>query len=268
MKKSKQIRLEAMSFMLLGAMIITGASTAAKTVKPATAGAAEPMEEDREKVEDTGENGRNDAFQVRLPACTEEVFDFIMDPQELISKTEAAAYGDCVFEEGATLFFKRSDERRLEDYSSQSDTLEIANMGTTEAEITLTAAVLEETLGGIAMTEDMDFIGDKGPSLYLALTDGSETIPITREGGASIYRTLEGKSGEDGNYGSYWFQLTGAANPNGDWSQVTSASPKVVVTWSVSLKEREETEKAEKSDEESAPAEGGEDSRSGTAPDV
>ena len=237
MKRSKRIRMEMMSLVLLGAMVITGASTASETMKPATAGAAEQMAEDGKKGEETERDG---AFQVKLPACTEDVFDFIMDPQEVISKTEAAAYGGSVFEEGATLFFKRSDEKRLEDYSSQSDTLEIANLGTWDVEVTLTAAVLEETLGGIAMTEDMDFIDDEGPSLYLALTDGNETIPITREGGASIQRRLEGRSGEDGNYGSYWFQLTGAANPDGDWSQVTDAAPKVVVTWSVSLIEGEE----------------------------
>ena len=49
-------------------------------------------------------------FQVILPVGTDDVFDFIMDPQQLITKTEAAAYEGSRFEEGATLFFRHSDK--------------------------------------------------------------------------------------------------------------------------------------------------------------
>jgi len=227
----------AMVFTLSGLVALTGPFTVSGSMKTATEGNAGRVAEIPADVDGTGRNGREDAFQVVLPTSTETVFDFIMDPQELISQTEAAAYGDCVFEEGATLFFKRADGESLEDYSSYSDALVIENKGTENVEVAVKATVVPESMGGITMTDDMDFIDDTDTSLYLALTDGSETVPIDMEEGASICTTLEGSWGEDGNYGSYWFQLTGAVNKNGDWSQLQEAAPRVVVTWSVSLNE-------------------------------
>ena len=64
-----------------------------------------------------------------------------MDPQKLISQTDAAAYGGSVFEEEATLFFRRRDGEVPEDYSSSSDALVITNAGTAEADLTVTAEI-------------------------------------------------------------------------------------------------------------------------------
>ena len=84
--------------------------------------------DDKEKIfgQEQGDKQKN-IPQVLLPTNTENIFDFIMDPQQLISMTNAAAYDGRKFEKNATLFFMRSDESRKEDYRSASDAIKIAN---------------------------------------------------------------------------------------------------------------------------------------------
>lgn len=178
---------------------------------------------------------REQVFQVILPTNTDHIFDFIMDPQELISKTEAAAYDGSRFEEGATLFFKRSDGESDEEYSSFSDVVRIMNAGRAAVNVSLTAYISPSSIAGLAMTDDPDFLDDENPSLYLALTDGEETVPINSQYGASIDAWIEGAG--DGEYHAYSFQLTGAVNRNGDWSQLTHVAPEVIVTWEVTMDE-------------------------------
>lgn len=47
---------------------------------------------------------KQDIYQVVLPTVTEDMFNFIIDPQGLINKTDGAAYDGKSFEEGGTLF--------------------------------------------------------------------------------------------------------------------------------------------------------------------
>ena len=167
---------------------------------------------------------------------TEHVFDFIMDPQELIRKTDAAAYSGSRFEEDATLFFRRSDDGTEVDYSSSSDALEIVNKGEREVKVTLTARVFPDSIAGITMSEDPEFPGNADASLYLALTDGEATVPVDGEDGAVIETVIPGVlKGEEPN--EYAFQLIGAVNKEGDWSEMVDIAPKVTVTWMVSMDE-------------------------------
>ena len=101
----------------------------------AVAGAPEPVESGTEQ------EAKSDICQVIFPGDTEHVFDFIMDPQRLISQTNAAAYGGSVFEADATLFFRRRDGGVPEDYSSSSDALVIVNGGTADVELTVEESV-------------------------------------------------------------------------------------------------------------------------------
>lgn len=167
----------------------------------------------------------DDLLQVILPMNTDHVFDFIMDPQKLIEKTEAAAYDGDRFEEGATLFFRRSDGKADKEYSSSSDALTIVNKGSLPVEVTLDARLLAESVHGLTISDDREFGEDTGPALYLALTDGAQTVPIDLTEGASITAVVKGE---------YSFWLTGAVNENGDWSEMNEAEPKVTVTWKVS----------------------------------
>lgn len=193
--------------------------------------------------------GREDVFRVMFPTETEGVFDFIMDPQELIRMTDAAAYGGLSFEEGANLFFRRHDGGMEEDYSSSSDALVITNIGAADASIQVSAGISPDSLGNIVMTGDPSFEGDTKASLYLALTDGVHTAPILEGQDAVIQVTLAGSEEAD-RPEEYRFWLVGAVNGNGDWSEVTGAVPKVTVTWSASADGPEEPETGRPAEEE------------------
>lgn len=205
--------------------------------------------------------GEAEVFQVLFPTDTERVFDFIMDPQELIAQTDAAAYGGLTFEEGATLFFRRQEEGAKVDYSSVSDALVITNMGSSDVELTVTAGISRESLGALAMTDDCEFTDDTKASLYLALTDGEHVAPISGEEGAVIRTTLAGVDEGDGAGREYRFWLVGAVNRNGDWSETGGANPKVTVTWSAAPVEKEGPEADPEEEEEALPLESDGESR-------
>ncbi len=209
---------------------------------------SEVMEQPETEMEaDKGEIG--EITKVILPTSEVDFFDFILDPQELIYKTNAAAYGGKKFEEGATLFFQRFDGKAEEDYTSDSDAVLIANKGNGPVDVEVNASITVTEAAGLAMTDDREFTDDTRASLYLALTDGETTVPITLEEGASICVELlaaaEGTS-EDGIY-SFW--LTGAANKNGDWYGLKDMGIEVTVTWKVTAVE-EPMQKDEKIKEE------------------
>lgn len=201
-----------------------------------------------------------DIFQVVLPTSADDVFDFILDPQGLINETDGAAYGGKKFEDDATLFFKRTDDEAGYDYSSTSDAVTIINKSSVPADVILTACVLEDSLDGIVMTDDDAFTEDTSASMYLALTDGNNTIPILAGKNSSIQMTIPAaENAYEYRYDSekdqytyelkedlsniefpkYSFQLIGAANWNGNWQEVGDVKPEVVVTWVVTRGERE-----------------------------
>lgn len=206
-------------------------------------GIATPDTADRQKgnVKETDFEqtiARGDIFQVTMPADVEHVFDFIMDPQELIKKTDAAAYSGSHFEEDATLFFRRTDGGEEVNYSSSSDVLTITNNGEADVLVTLTARISPDSISGITMSDDPEFPDNTEASLYLALTDGEMTEPVSSEDGAVMQVVIPGVfPGEEPN--EYWFQLTGAVNREGDWSQVVDVAPKITVTWMVSMDEED-----------------------------
>lgn len=200
---------------------------------------------------------KQDIYQVVLPTVTEDMFNFIIDPQGLINKTEGAAYDGKSFEEGGTLFFERKDGDVKEDYSSTSDAITIENRSSMAIDVSVEVKVDKESLEGIVLTDDKEFTDDKGASLYLALTDGEEVIPISADGvsmnvtvdaapeGAYEYAydeesgeyTYEMSSDLEGiEFPEYSFRLVGAANGKGDWSELMGAVPKISVSWRIAPK--------------------------------
>lgn len=199
-----------------------------------------------------------DIYQVVLPTVNNETFNFIIDPQGLINKTNGAAYDGKTFEQNSTLFFKRTDGKVREDYSSASDVVTITNKGSNAIDISLNISVSPESLGGVQLTGDRNFTNDKNASIYLALVDGQNIVPIGPEGitkdvtveaapegayeygydkrqGEYTYQLRENDGGIE--FGSYSFQITGAANGNGDWSKLTDIKPQITVSWKVASKE-------------------------------
>lgn len=180
---------------------------------------------------------------VVLPTDAVGIFDFILDPQELINKTNASPYDGKIFEEGATLFFKRSEDEALVDYSSISDAVTIVNKGDTSVDIVITASITVFGKDGFAMTDDREFTNDKRPSLYLALTDEETEVPIMGEGqeAASLSITIPSASEEEEGANEYSFRLTGVANKEGDWTGMNALSFEVAVTWAVIAEGEEST---------------------------
>ncbi len=217
--------------------------------------ASEP-EQPQVSEADAAEN--DDRVQAVLPTDAVGIFDFILDPQELIYKTNASAYDGQTFEEGATLFFKRSDGEVLENYSSTSDAVTITNTGSTPIDVAITAGITVQAKEEFAMTDDREFTEDTRPSLYLALTDGETEIPIMGDGeeAAIVNITVPPVSKEEPEDNVYSFRLTGAANKEGDWSRLKNISFEVSVTWVVAAQEEE-------TDSEEAPLENEESDLSG-----
>jgi len=166
-------------------------------------------------------------YDVELPTLAEEsVFNYVLDPQGIITATDAIMYGGVPFEKGATLFFENSKG----DYgvSSRSDLLTVTNKSTIPVKISVYANITPAD--GVIMVSDRAF-ADESTSLYLALVgeDGTE-IPIGT--GAEAVLVKEMKEAQTDVFDSFSFGLTGACNSNGDWRFVNH-TPKVTVTWKV-----------------------------------
>jgi hypothetical protein len=197
---------------------------------------------------------KENVYQVVLPTVTNEAFDFIIDPQGLINKTNGAAYSGATFSEASTLFFKRTDGKIEEDYSNKSDEVTITNMSSIAIKLSVNISMLESSLGGINMTDDESFIDDTSTSLYMALIDGKNVVPIGYEGASFeveieaapeeayeysydnqldkySYKLKDDISGID--FHKYTFQLTGAANGKGDWSKLDNVAPEINVSWKI-----------------------------------
>lgn len=196
------------------------------------------------QASDTGMAENDDKIRVILPTDAVGIFDFILDPQELISKTNASAYDGKLFEEGATLFFKRSEGESLVDYSSTSDAVIIVNRGLVPVNVVITAGITVQAGDEFAMTDDKEFADDTRPSLYLALTDGETEVPIMGEGeeAASLTITIPPASEEEEGADECAFRLTGAANKEGDWSGMGNISFEVDVTWTAAAEQQEAPE--------------------------
>lgn len=201
-----------------------------------------------------------DVYQVVLPTVGNNAFDFIMDPQGLINKTNGAAYEGKTFEPNSTLFFKRTDGKAPVDYSSTSDEIKITNRGSSDIDVSLHISISPESLCGIQLSGDREFLNDTSTSIYLALVDGEHILPIGSEGidmsvtvsaapeeayeygydkaqGEYTYQLRENVDGIE--FDSYSFQITGAANGKGDWSKLTEVKPQIQVSWKIVSKEGE-----------------------------
>lgn len=164
---------------------------------------------------------------VELPTMEKEgnsLLDFILDPQGLITATNAVRYGGMYFEEGATLYFKNSDGPY--DYSKNSDQLIVTNRGEEVIEVTISAQITD--LGNAMITRDKTYAEDVRSSIYLAIVDsrGSE-IAFDENGWVSITVVVE-----PGVEGKYAFGLTGSCNSNADWTGV-NVTPQLSVMWTI-----------------------------------
>ena len=182
-----------------------------------------------------------DVYEVVLPAVTDEIFDFIIDPYGLLNHTNGAAYEGKSFQENSTLFFQRSDSTAEADYSNMSDPVTITNMSSKAINVSVDISVEESSLDGIVLTEDKEFKDDAGASIGAdgisveaaigAAPEGAYEYEYNSESGEYTYGLTGDTSGIE--FGTYSFQLTGAANRNGDWSGAMDAKPQIKVVWRI-----------------------------------
>lgn len=198
-----------------------------------------------------------DVYQVVLPTVSEHTFDFIIDPTKMIEQTNGVRYGGKTFEKNSTLFFRRTDKEKKEDYSSVSNPITIINKSSIPIDVSMNVSMPSSLLSGIQLSEDKDFKGNSDASLYMAVVNGNHITPVGVNG-VSIATTLDAapkdafeyiynkergkyayvlkKSLDSSIFSTYSFQITGAANENGDWSEFAEASPQIRVTWKITQK--------------------------------
>lgn len=197
---------------------------------------------------------REDVVSLELPTIVESetsVFDFILDPQKLLYKTDAARFGGGTVEEGATLLFQNKEGQY--DFSRYSDQLTVTNRSTVPVRLTISACITD--LGELQVVESDDFTDSEDCSIYIAVVDSQGNVrPISADGEVSI--SLEMHAAPDNAYvyslnedlqtyqlvmsgtqnkidfDKYSFGLVGACNPNADWRNV-SVHPVITVTWRV-----------------------------------
>lgn len=201
-----------------------------------------------------------DVYQVVLPTVSSHTFDFIIDPLGLISQTNGAGYNGKTFEKDATLFFRRTDKEKKTDHSSISNPITITNRGSIPIDVSLKVRMDPSSLAGIRMTADREFAGDNSASLYMAVLDGEKTMPVGMDG-VDITTTLDaapeaafeyGYDKESGRYtyelkrnldesifSTRSFQITGAVNSKGTWSEFVGVSPQIKISWKIAQKKDE-----------------------------
>lgn len=207
---------------------------------------------------------KSDIFQVVLPTEGGSEFNYILDPKGVIKETNADKYSNATFADGKTVYFANAAQSTASgaatrsggaggnvSYSDVSDKLTVTNKSTMDVDIKVTASVAEHAK--ITMATSSSFAADdKTASLYLALRDddaNNTDVAITTDGAeltskipalANAYETkyVNGKyvkqlKADATGFKEYSFQLTGACNPNGEWTGLTDAPPTVDVVWSV-----------------------------------
>lgn len=196
----------------------------------------------------------DDVVSISLPVVSESetsVFDFILDPQELLYSTDAARYGGGRVEEGATLLFYNKEGEY--DFSKHSDWLTVTNRSTVPVQVMVTAQVMD--FEDVKLAESDDFGESTEPEVYLAIEDDKGNIlPLSADGQTTINLEMSAapenayvfKLDEENhtyqygmsmdpsmvNFDTYSFGLTGACNSNADWRDI-SIHPTITVTWRV-----------------------------------
>lgn len=199
-----------------------------------------------------------DVFNVVVPACMTGAdagfngFDFVLDPEMLISKTDAVKYisdsnaGVTGFEEDKTLYFLHKVSGTIGD---TSDFVKVTNKSSMDVDIKLIPKITHLT--AITLSDTATFTGDS-TSMYMAVTDGATSTAIKADGSNLVTDTIQGNKdaydtvltasgdyefalkadADPDSFHTFEFALTGACNANGDWANVTD-QPEVEITWDI-----------------------------------
>lgn len=190
---------------------------------------------------------------VTLPTAETSTFAYKMDPEGLIAATESAKYSGATFEEGANVYFQSSENN----WTKDSAKLKVVNRGTVAVDVTIIAKTAANT--DIEMATAKTFADtDTAAKLYLGLmvanqnevavdtTDTAGKVTVGLKGNDANYEITSTDSGygytvkagvPESAWNSFEFGLTGACNPNGDYSAANLAASDVTVTWNYAVRE-------------------------------
>ncbi len=204
---------------------------------------------------------KTDVYKADLPTESSTAYAYIVDPQGLIRKTNAAKYNGKTFGEGSVFFTNDKTKGAENDYSNTSDAATITNKSSKNLSVKVTAkATPDSTTGAAALATAKTFAADNTAlEVYLGITDSVDANaekPLTAAGvemtavlGASPEGAYDYKYAADKGYSyelkddvsafkfaDYSFQINGAANenPKAAWAADTKI-PAVSVKWDVDL---------------------------------
>ena len=184
-------------------------------------------------------------------------FDYILDPQGLISQTDASRYGGGIVKENASVLFKNTDGEYL--FSDYSDKLTITNKSNIPLQVTISAKIEDD--GDISMADSISDLEGVNPSMFMALVDSEGILGVLNSNGSSEISIIL-KAAPEGTYiyklneetGEYDYELAdkkAAVNENIKIEQsqeelVTDADDKVKIDGD----ENASDAKADKNDED------------------
>lgn len=200
---------------------------------------------------------KTDVYKAALPTEDATAYNYIVDPQGLIRKTNAAKYAGKTFGEGTIFFPNTSGEN---DYSNTSDAVKIVNKSSKNLSVTVTATATPDAGTGEATLATAKPTDASAAALevYLGITDtvdGNTEKALTAAGvemkavlGAAPEDAYEYKYDSTGDkysydlkddvstfkFAEYSFQINGEANTKGEWKAETKV-PTVSVKWDVDL---------------------------------
>lgn len=191
-----------------------------------------------------------EVFSVTLPTTGTKAYDFILDPQDLITATSNGAYTGAAFTGDTGMYFKTAENT----YSEKSAVSTVTNKSSVDIDVTMDVKVDMDSMEGISIENAAD-LKETTPSINLALvgtkdsdpadtayvgTDGtlSKTVKLdsdaadyTAEYETSAYVYKNTKTDHEDS--KYAFYLTGAANKTATgWAEVKDKTPTITVTWS------------------------------------
>lgn len=206
---------------------ITADATTVATDPSANASGNSPAEGKAEASGELEGYVDTDVFKVVLPTSAEGVFDFTLDPQQLINATSGNAYGGTAsaeFEDDATVFFNTtSGNAAKKKYESTSKYVQVYNKGTVDCNVSVKAE-LSNTTGITMVSSEAAVSGDTNPNLYLAFTasgdasgdaKGAGNEKVLTSTGAELSAVLKAVSG---NFYEFNVASANAADPKDKYS--------------------------------------------------
>ena len=121
-------------------------------------------------------------YKLVFPTAAANAFDFILDPENLIRNTHAAAYSGATFSDvGGHLFFKNAtgDEDTPYSYSGSSDSVTVTNKSNVPVNVTLTTSLTGLSADTYTFSATEDLSSAEGPAIYLAME--SECVDSNEE---------------------------------------------------------------------------------------